>query len=64
MTIKIMWAIFNANDMLYTWTVRDTRRETIKKIESDWGMKWQHLYRNGYRIKKVNVSPLEDNHEN
>ncbi len=55
MKINRMWAVFNANDVLYSWTVRDTRREVINKIESDWGIKWPHLYRNGYRIEKVVV---------
>ncbi len=64
MKINKMWAVFNTRGILYTWTIKGTRREVIKGIESNWGMKWRHLYNNGFRIKKVSVSPLEDNHEN
>ncbi len=63
MKINRMWAMFNDRGILYRWTVEDTRREVIKNIEDAWNMKWRHLYNNGFRIKKVAVSLLEDNHE-
>jgi len=41
---------------LFQWAVRPTRREVMDEVEDNYGMKWQHLYKQyGYRIEKVVV---------
>lgn len=60
MKIKKMWAMFNKNDMLYSFAICQTRKETIEIVEKTYASDWRCYYRRGYRIGKVAVVKFED----
>ena len=61
MKINKMWAMFDRDRMMVSWTAKPTRHEVIDKVEQIYGMKWRQLYKqHGYRIEKVVVLRAAD----
>ena len=51
------WAIIHDGDILI-WTVRSTRKDSIREVEFNWAKKWRNLKKEGCRASKIRISPV------
>lgn len=51
------WAIVHDGDVLI-WTIRSTRKDSIKEVEFNWAKKWRKLKKEGCRASKIRISPV------
>jgi hypothetical protein len=49
------WAIQEGRGIIYLWTTRCTKGETIRKIVKSWDMSWPALRKKGFQAVKVTV---------
>jgi len=54
------WAVIGREGLFYWWSISETRKEVMRKFESNYSTPWSRCYgKFGYRIHRVTITVEE-----